>query len=164
MGKKNIAAFSLTLISLILLFPGLTYPMLTLKVSYDFPILGNTVLYDQKQSILQTVDTLWQMNNRFVAFLIFFFSVVIPFTKGVIIMAVLIVKNFAWKEKLYRFVYVIGKWSMADVFVVGVFIAFLSTKSNHFMDAGLVDGFYYFVGYCLLSLAGIQLTTLEKRK
>ena len=57
---------------------------------------------------------------------------------------------------LFNFVKAIGKWSMADVFVVGVFIAYLSTKSNEAISAELYEGFYYFTGYCLISLAAIQ--------
>ena len=53
---------------------------------------------------------------------------------------------------------------MADVFVVGVFIAYLSTKSNSMITAELLSGFYYFTGYCLVSLIGIQIASPEEEK
>jgi hypothetical protein len=51
---------------------------------------------------------------------------------------------------------------MADVFVVGIFIAFLSTQSNNNINAVLLPGFNYFVAYCILSLAGIQLVQIDE--
>ncbi|SMD37289.1 Paraquat-inducible protein A [Reichenbachiella faecimaris] len=162
MLKRNIAALILTIVSLCLLYPGLTKPILQVVISAELPIIGKTTFYEQTQSILQTVDTLYHTNNKFVAILIFLFSVIIPLTKGVIILGVLLIKKFSLKAKLYRFVFIIGKWSMADVFVVGVFMAFLSTQSNSSIEANLLEGFNYFAFYCLLSLLGIQMTTLEK--
>lgn len=161
MLKRNITALILTIVSLALLYPGLTKPILQIVISAELPIIGKTTFYEQTQSILQTVDTLYNTNNKFVAILIFLFSVIIPFTKGIIILAVLLIKDFAIKTKVYRFVYIIGKWSMADVFVVGVFMAYLSTQSNSSIEADLLEGFNYFAMYCILSLLGIQMTTLE---
>lgn len=161
MLKRNIVALILTVVSLCLLYPGLTKPILQIVISAELPIIGKTTFYEQTQSILQTVDTLYTTNNKFVAILILLFSVVVPAIKGVIILAVLLVKNFAYKAKFYRFVYIIGKWSMADVFVVGVFMAYLSTQSNNSIQADLLEGFNYFAFYCILSLLGIQMTTIQ---
>lgn len=162
MLKRNIAALILTIVSLCLLYPGLTKPILQVVISAELPIIGKTTFYEQTQSILETVDTLYNTNNKFVAILIFLFSVIIPLTKGIIILAVLLVKQFKLKSKLYRFVFIIGKWSMADVFVVGVFMAYLSTQSNNSIEANLLEGFNYFAFYCILSLLGIQMTTIDK--
>ena len=35
---------------------------------------------------------------------------------------------------------------MADVFAVGVFIAYLGSKASNMLDASLEIGFYYFTG------------------
>jgi uncharacterized paraquat-inducible protein A len=161
MNVRNIIAFVLTLVSLVLLYPGLTEPILQISIAPELPLLGKTTFYEQTQSILQTIDTLHKTNNTLVAFLILLFSVIVPVTKGVIILIVLAIKNKKVQHRLYRLVYAIGKWSMADVFVVGIFIAYLSTQSNTAMEAYLLPGFNYFVAYCLISLAGIQLVKLE---
>ncbi len=60
-------------------------------------------------------------------------------------------------SKTHHFVGIISKWSMADVFVVGVFIAFLSLKTNENLSAELRSGFYYFTAYCILSIVAVQL-------
>ena len=163
MNIRNIAAFILTVASLILLYPGLTEPILQIKIAPELPLLGKTTFYEQTQSILQTIDTLYNTKNKLVAFLILLFSVVVPVTKGLMILVVLMVKNPELKNKIYNLVYAIGKWSMADVFVVGIFIAFLSTRSNTAIDALLLPGFNYFVAYCIISLIGIQLVKIDRK-
>ncbi len=45
---------------------------------------------------------------------------------------------------------------MADVFAMGVWVAFLAGKATDNLDAQIRIGFYYFVGYCLVSLLAIQ--------
>lgn len=161
MNLRNIVAFVLTIISLGLLYPGLTVPILQISIAPELPLLGKTTFYEQTQSILQTVETLYDTKNELVAFLILLFSVIVPVTKGVVILAVLMIKESKTKRRLYQLVYAIGKWSMADVFVVGIFIAFLSTQSNTAIDAVLLPGFNYFVAYCIISLLGIQLVKLD---
>lgn len=161
MKIRNIIAFVLTLASLIILYPGLTEPILQISIAPELPLLGKTTFYEQTQSILQTVDTLYNTKNELVAFLILLFSVIVPVTKGVIILVVLLMKESSLRNKLYKFVFAIGKWSMADVFVVGIFIAFLSTQSNTAIDAVLLGGFNYFVAYCIISLTGIQLVKID---
>jgi paraquat-inducible protein A len=161
MKLRNISAFVLTAASLVILYPGLTVPILQISIAPELPLLGKTTFYEQTQSILQTVETLYKTKNELVAFLILLFSVIIPVTKGVIILTLLILKESVLRTNLYKFVFAIGKWSMADVFVVGIFIAFLSTQSNNAIDAVLLDGFNYFVAYCIISLVGIQLVKLD---
>ena len=59
--------------------------------------------------------------------------------------------------KIKRFVVVISKWAMVDVFVVGLFVAYLSAQASGNLSAVLEPGFYYFTGYCLVSLLAMQL-------
>lgn len=44
-----------------------------------------------------------------------------------------------------------GKWAMADVFAISIFIAFLGAKAMKNTSAALEPGFYYFTAYVLLS-------------
>ena len=64
----------------------------------------------------------------------------------------------------------IAKWSMADVFVVALFIAYLAAKASTTapgsaaapplvaFTAHFGPGFYWFAAYCLFSLASQQFT------
>ena len=56
------------------------------------------------------------------------------------------------------------KWAMADVFAVGILIAYLATSSEAAINAHLEPGYYYFVGYCLISLAAIQVMVPHSRE
>ncbi len=162
MKKRNIIAFILILVSFGLLIPGLTWPLITISASVT--LLGRTVeLFNQTRSIIQTIRTLHESGNDFVAGLILLFSVLVPFFKGALLALVLVLRSPASRAKLYYFVRSISKWAMADVFVVGVYVAYLSAKATENLDAQLEIGFFYFTAYCLVSLLALQFMTVEER-
>lgn len=161
MTKRNFAAFLLIIISLACLVPGLFNDILTLTIGADIPMLGKYELYNESQSVLKTIRTLHENGSSFVAALILLFSVIVPVTKALILLAVLFLKNLKRGGGLYRFVGLIGKWSMADVFVVGIFLAFLATQNNTAIDAQLEIGFYWFTAYCIISVIGIQVMDIK---
>jgi paraquat-inducible protein A len=80
----------------------------------------------------------------------------------VLLLLVLFKKEFNRRKSVLKFVNLISKWSMADVFVVGVFIAFLSLQSNKNISAELHSGFYYFLSYCVISIASAQLIRVRE--
>ena len=162
MKTRNIIALVLIIISLICLYPGLVRPILSIKIGTTLPLVGELVIYETIQSILDTVRTLYENNNKLVAFLILFFSVIVPILKAIILLLVLFVKKIKQRSALHRFVAIISKWSMADVFVVGVFLAYLATKSEDSIEANLQEGFYYFLAYCLISILASQVMKVDK--
>ncbi len=161
MTPRNIFALVLILISFAVLYPGLTQDLITIEASAN--LLGNELkLFSQTRSILQTVEGLHESGNTFVAGLILLFSVVVPFVKGGLLLVALFVGSWATRDRLVRFVAAISKWAMADVFVVGVFVAYLAAKATQNMDARIESGFYWFTAYCLISLASAQFLKIEK--
>jgi paraquat-inducible protein A len=130
-------------------------------------------------SLLQTIQELWQDDRLLVALLIFAFSISIPVLKFILLSIAYANKNSRLEITVYKFISQIGKWSMADVFVVAIFLAVLST--NHAETAAqqqlalfgfkldfivssetlsaLGPGFYFFTGYCLLSLLGSSISS-----
>ncbi len=124
---------------------------------------GSVSAFDKTNSILGTARTLYDGGNRFVSILILTFSVAVPVAKGLVMLAALLPLRAATRGMLLDLASAAGKWSMADVFVIAIFIAFLG--GNGLSDArGLVDieaslgvGFQWFLGYCLLSIAASQL-------
>ncbi|MFK7810350.1 MAG: paraquat-inducible protein A [Saprospiraceae bacterium] len=162
MSLRNWVAFALIIASLVCLYPGLFQPIMTIEITPNLPLVGEVTLYESTQSIVKTVETLYTNNNKLVAFLILLFSIVVPIIKAVILLLVLFVKKMSSRKTLFKFVNAIGKWSMADVFVVGVFLAFLATKSNDGFHAEIHSGFYYFLSYCLISLMAIVVMDVEE--
>ncbi len=152
----RILSFVLILISLGLLLPGVLFPVLTIDASITLPLLGKMNLGSETRSVWGTITFLYEQKNYLVAGLIFLFSVIIPSLKNLLLFYVLLPGQGGGKRGIFAFIKRIGKWSMADVFVVAVFLAFLSTKSMQGFSASLEKGFYYFLGYCLLSLIATE--------
>ncbi len=172
--------FALTLISLGFFVPGILQPMFSLNMEMQ-AMLANTVLsadlVDKELSIMATVEELWSDQRLLVAALIFAFSVIIPVLKTTLVAVAYYFRGSAKESKIMKFIASIGKWSMADVFVVAVFLAILSTNhastestqnlqifafkmdlnisSQTLSNAG--SGFYFFTAYCILSLLGTHL-------
>lgn len=157
---RNATALGLTLLSLLMLVPGLTNPMITITASID--AFGTTrEIFRQTQSITEAIRSLHDSGNDFVAGLILLFSVTIPFLKAVMLVPVLGLADAGKRYRLYRLVQSISKWSMADVFVVGVFIAMLAAVATDNLDASVESGFYYFTAYCLISNLAFQVLRVE---
>jgi paraquat-inducible protein A len=155
MTRRNQIASLLTLVSLGCLIPGLTKPVLTISASIS--LLGNTrEIFRETQSILESVRNLNDSGNTIVAVLILLFSILIPFIKAILVGVVLTARSATTQHRLARFVRAISKWSMADVFAVGTFIAFLAANALDNLNAEVGEGFYYFVAYCLLSNLAFQ--------
>lgn len=158
MTRRNIIAVVLVVISLVVVVPGLIQPIITLKA-----IMMNREVFVQTRSILQTVKDLHESGNDVVAGLILFFSVLVPFIKAVLLGVVGVLKpTVRARYRIFAFVRGISKWAMADVFVVGVYIAYLSAKATDALDAELHEGFYYFTAYCLISLLSVQVMHVEQ--
>lgn len=128
-------------------------------------------VYEQTRSILGSVRRLYEVGSPVAATLILLFSVVVPFGKAGLVAVALNTNGTAARRRLLSFVELIGKWSMADVFVVALFIAYLAAQASqpapgHPQTAALVSfsahfgsGFYWFAAYCVFALASQQLTT-----
>ena len=162
MKMRNIIGLILILASLACLYPGLYQPILTINVGAQLPLVGSVTLHNSTQSIMKTIETLFKNNNSLVASLILLFSVLVPLIKAIILLVILLFKKMKGRKMAYNFVSLIGKWSMADVFVVGVFLAFLATRSDDNIHAQLETGFYYFLAYCILSLLAIQFISIDE--
>ncbi len=159
MPSRNATALALTVASLALLIPGLLQPMLTITASME--LMGvSRELFRETQSILQTARRLHESGNNFVAGLILFFSVTVPFLKIAALGVILGLRQPVARYRLYLFVRSISKWAMADVFVVGVFIAMLAAKATDNLDATAEPGFYWFAAYCLVSNLAFQFLTI----
>jgi hypothetical protein len=129
--------------------------------------VGDVEVYQQTRSIVGSVRRLYEVGSPVPATLILLFSVVVPFVKMVLVGWAIFAPPETRRRTL-AFVEAIAKWSMADVFVVALFITYLAAMaSQSALDAGppivaftaqFGPGFYWFAAYCLFSLATQQLT------
>ena len=153
MSTRNWIAVGLTLVSLAVIIPGLRSDALTITAS--IPLLKKP-LYEETQSILRAIRRLYDSKNYFVAGLILLFSVIVPFIKAAMMAVILTNKNPVTRYRLYLAVRSMSKWAMADVFAVGIFIAFMAGNAIDNLDARVHPGFYYFIAYCLISNLSFQ--------
>ncbi len=143
----------LHIISLVLLGFGWVKDLLRIDISTHFII--NINLFNEKRSVIGTLQTLWQGQNYWPFLLIFLFGIIIPLIKSGVIFYLLLVKNAS--PKWYGFINTISKWAMADVFAISILVAFLSANAMENTKAELQEGFYYFSGYVLLSAIIVML-------
>ena len=126
---------------------------------------GDLTALNKTQSILGTETELFQTGHKPVAALIVLFSVIIPVFKGLLTLATLLPIKAIWRSRLNTVAGAISKWSMADVFVVAIFVAFLASNglegSSDLVkfNSQLGPGFWFFVGFCLLSILATQIIT-----
>ncbi|CAF3458083.1 unnamed protein product [Rotaria socialis] len=152
---RNWASHGLTILSLIFLIPGLVCPMLIVHIYLNVP--GTRILLEtQKRGVITTVSYLFKRGGYFPGTLVVIFSILIPFTKAFL----LLLMNFVHNRKYNYFVYTLirdwGKWSMTDVFVTVIFLSFFASLLVADIDATILPGFYFFLTYCIISLAATQ--------
>ena len=132
--------------------------------------VGEVEVYTQTRSIMSAVRNLSDVGSWMPATLILLFSVVVPLTKALLVVVATYMRNVASRQRVLDFVAAIAKWSMADVFVVALFITYLAAEATQTVpgqqgsapliafDASFGPGFYWFTAYCIFSLASQQYT------
>jgi hypothetical protein len=176
------------LMALILLIVGLTSTMIELDArinSLNFYLIGETisfknqVIFFQSKSILDVVTLLihtGKYDSMLVGILILCFSIFFPVTKLLSAGAYLLgPKTWAKNKVVKYFAFKSGKWSMADVMVVAIFMAYigfngilnnqmayLNVKSESFTSiatnrTSLQPGYIVFVGFVLFGLVLSQI-------
>ncbi|MBC8172823.1 MAG: paraquat-inducible protein A, partial [Chitinophagales bacterium] len=177
--------------ALIVLVIGITSPMIEIDArieNLDFSLLGDhlnfndQVLFLESKSILDVVHILLkteQPDSMLVGALIFVFSVLFPVAK------LMSAQIYMWGNKktrenrvLHYLAFKSGKWSMADVMVVAIFMAYVGFKgilddqlrylnvqtttvtSLSTNDTSLQPGFIVFTGFVLF---GLVLSEVLKR-
>ncbi|MFO7668632.1 MAG: paraquat-inducible protein A [Bacteroidales bacterium] len=180
--------------SLCLLIGGITTPMIDLEAMIDllrFQLIGEEVVFTdniiffQSKSITDLVEILIREGSFemiFVGILIFTFSIIFPTLK--------LISSFLWslgKERLNQnkvirfFVIKSGKWSMADVMVVAIFMAYIgfngivgnqldslrqSTETVEIFTTNgtkLLGGFYLFLSFVISSLILSEILTRKQK-
>ena len=139
---NSINLFILSATAFTLLVPGLMLPMLDIEAKIgtlyflilDKPLLfTDQVLFFQSKSIYDLVTLLMQSEQKkmiFVGILLILFSVIFPTLKLLSTYLHYYFKSFIGNNMLVKFFALYStKWSMADVMVVSIFMAYLGLDS-----------------------------------
>lgn len=171
-----------TIISIVLLVLGITLPMIDIDArlnSFGIEIMGSEisfdeqVLYFQSKSIVEVTKTLWTggaWDLKLVGALILLFSIVFPFFKLILSILYLYYEKAKSSKAVKAVIFYLGKWSMADVFTVALFMAYIGfygLVTSQLADISRNDtgfavetlnysklspGAFFFTAYCLLSV------------
>ena len=128
---------------------------------------GRMYYFHQSKSVIELIFLLVKDGNWLVAVCILIFSIILPVFKLLVTLGVAFSNTPAKQAGVFNFSYALGKWSMADVFLAGLFLAFLSFYNMNTgveTDAHTLAGMYYFLMYCLLSMVSSVLIAPILRK
>ena len=140
-------------------------PALTASLTNN---IDEVEVFQQTRSIVGSVRRLYEVGSPVPATLILLFSVVVPVAKTALVGWAVFAADGEKRRRMLANVEAIAKWSMADVFVVALFITYLAAMASQSapeagpplvaFTAEFGAGFYWFAAYCLFSLASQQLT------
>ncbi|MFA7327459.1 MAG: paraquat-inducible protein A [Candidatus Kapaibacterium sp.] len=179
--KYILLSFSI-LFGAVILLTGVASPMIEIDARFremNFFILGeniefsNQYIFYRSKSIFEIVSLMMstgKIDSMVVAFMIFSFSVLLPFMKLTSMSIYLYSAKYRTNKLAKWMTFKSGKWSMADVMVVAIFMAYVAFQgildnqleglnqnsdtltaitTNH---TALQPGFYVFVTYVVFSI------------
>ncbi|MCH2199409.1 MAG: paraquat-inducible protein A [Flavobacteriales bacterium] len=181
-AKSQIERLCFSLSAFALLAGGVTLPMIDIEATiteFSFLLIGepvsfqDQVLFFQSKSILEVVMIMIEQGEAplmVVALLIFSFSILMPLLKLIFTMITQVRQHIPRSKFIRFFLFRSAKWSMADVMVVSLFMAFIgfsgvinSQLTQLERESGTLEvfttnnstlqlGFYLFTAYALIGL------------
>lgn len=128
---------------------------LSMNIDYTQHFPGEMYFYYQSKSVVELIGLLFRQHNFVVGVAILLFSVLIPLGKNGLSLAGLLRRRLPDNRMLRWLLLRSGKWSMADVFVVALFLGFLAFQNMQTgiqTESNLLPGFYFFLAYVLLAI------------
>ena len=155
----------LHLSSLVALVYGVITPIFFIFVHKNFGLADITLEFDSN-SIITSIEKLFNQDNYFVGGIILLFSIIFPLIKTIISLALNILreKNFLHIHKISSTLSSLSKWSMSDVFVLSIFLVYLSPKKGGNIETELEMGFYIFLSYVILSIIISAINSMKKKE
>ena len=148
---KVYVSIYLYLVSLMSLGFGIFSPVFLMYVTKNFSS-NEIILQFESSSIISSIEKLFLQDNYFVGSIILLFSILFPIIKTIISILALILNNSNIANKLSQLSNKITKFSMTDVFVLSLFLVYLSPKEGGMIKTELEIGFYFFFVYVIISL------------
>ena len=150
----SLQAFTLfgSIAALLTLTLGLITPILMVTIHKEVEYLGDIVLSFESKGVIGSIVKLWETGDMVVALVILLFSVVVPVLKVLSLLIVSIFMQSRFAHGIIAFFKMIGKWSMVDVFVVAVFLVYLTANKGDVSKAEVEVGLYFFLAYVIVSM------------
>jgi hypothetical protein len=176
------SVITMTLTSVLMLILGVSLPMIDIEAllnSFTLKVMGTEINFDrqyiyyQSKSILDVTRTLLEgrgLDLKIVGLMVLCFSVVFPFIKLILTAIFVLSEKAGNSSAIKNIIFYLGKWSMADVFVVALFMAYIGFYGivNAQLDqiehnrtgfavetvnqSHLSPGALFFTSYCVMSI------------
>jgi len=163
-GRLRVLLVGLISLSIIALITGWFSPILEITAYQDIPVLGNTIFQYESKSIITALYKIFAQQQYAIAAIILLFTVVTPIIKTILLLSISFQEKLHLSTKSIKFLTLIGKWSMLDVFVVAIVVTYFSMKSTGQTDANLQIGVYYFSIYVILSMICTYIVSFKRVK
>lgn len=167
--KQQAIGLSLVFASMSFLYLGLNSPFLEIEAFMDdfaisadigigepeLQIDGRIYALYQNKSVLELIKLLYLGGNFVVAILILMFSIVFPTVKLVSSVIVFLAPSSQFSKYAVTVIDKLGKWSMADVMVASIFLAYFSfANMNVGVETGssTLIGLYFFSAFVVFSI------------
>ncbi len=141
-----------SLSALVVLAFGLMAPIMMVTIHKEVEYLGDVVLSFESKGVIGSIEKLFATGDRVVAVVILLFSVLIPTIKSLSLLLISLFLHNRFAHGLVKFFKLIGKWSMVDVFVVAVFLVYLTSNKGDVSHAEVEVGLYFFLAYVIVSM------------
>lgn len=141
-----------SLSAMVTLLFGLITPVLMVTIHKEVEYLGDIVLSFESKGVLGSIIKLYESGDMIVALVILLFSVVVPVLKVLSLLVISVYIDSSLGHSVVRFFKMIGKWSMVDVFVVAVFLVYLTANKGNISRAEVEVGLYFFLAYVIVSM------------
>lgn len=141
-----------SLAAMIALVFGLITPILMVTIHKEVEYLGDIVLSFESKGVIGSIAKLFESGDVVVALVILLFSVVTPVLKILSLLTISIFMESDLAHGIIKFFKMIGKWSMVDVFVVAVFLVYLTANKGDVSRAEVEVGLYFFLAYVIVSM------------
>lgn len=150
----SLQAFTVTvnLTALIALAGGLLMPIMMMSIHKDVQYLGEVVLTMESKGVLGSIAKLFENHDYVVGGALLLFSILLPLLKTLSMLFVALFIQNQSARTVVLFFKMLGKWSMADVFVVATFLVYLSGSTGEMSRAEVQVGLYFFLAYVILSM------------
>lgn len=166
----SLRAFTIVgaIVAMMTLILGLITPIFMVTIHKEVEYIGDIVLSFESKGVIDSIVKLFDGGDIVVALVILLFSVVVPVLKVLSLLFISLFMESPSAYKIVKFFKVIGKWSMVDVFVVAVFLVYLTANKGNVSRAQVEVGLYFFLAYVivsmLVSLSADKMSHQTKRK
>ncbi|MBI4598476.1 MAG: paraquat-inducible protein A [Candidatus Omnitrophica bacterium] len=139
--RSTLVVLPTIILSAVFLFEGLSLPILYSK----------KLFWQTSYSVWTGIVSLWEQSELALATIVFFFSMVFPVIKLLALATLWFLKlREEQRSQLLRWLSVLGKWSMLDVFVVAILIVLVKLGPLVTIEPRI--GIYFFAGAILCSM------------